>query len=294
MIDAAAVSTLILDAVAKSAPFNFIRLGDGEGLLLSGTDTMDAADLAYWRGTLGEGATISEIAALRNLLDLSARCADLLGLRTDVWNPPQSVATIHEDRPDFFDRFMREFPLRSVDRHLDRHGAHRIFGLYQWAQRQSRSANSITSSWVAYDLALRGFWDHLLEKVPAVTLIHCSQTLPDVISSRFNLVVEHIAVPDRPVDALGALPHFPKVHDEIVRHLSIPHRGRLHLVGAGIPGKHYLHVIRENGGIGLDLGALLDAWDGRSTRPLVYRDKLGDDVDTLTAPVTFQLRGSRI
>jgi len=61
-------------------------------------------------------------------------------------------------------------------------------------------------------------------------------------------------------------------------------------VGAGLIGKAYLPLIKAQGGVALDLGALLDAWEGRATRPQIYANKTANQWEQgQPVPAAFQL-----
>ena len=60
--------------------------------------------------------------------------------------------------------------------------------------------------------------------------------------------------------------------------LTVPYRGAVFLVGAGVFGKVYCHWIKARGGIAIDIGAIFDSWAqiGRGGHPVrsldVYRE----------------------
>ena len=55
-------------------------------------------------------------------------------------------------------------------------------------------------------------------------------------------------------------PHFPEGFLQTSENIDPPYRGAIYLVGAGGLGKVYCQIIKERGGIALDVGALFDAW----------------------------------
>lgn len=205
--------------------------------------------------------------------------ADLVGNRDDVWLAEPSARGITLDDPDFADRFRRSLKLREVERSIDDHAVWRLFGLHQWSIDSMPDGKPVCSSWVAYDLALQHFWERLIVRAKSVTLIHCSPTLPDRLRQVLGIEVEHIRIPDmaahrdRWPDDDGTESIYPDSYDRVQRTINVPQHGRLVLIGAGIPGKAYAATIKRQGGIALDLGGLLDAWDGRATRPLVFATK---------------------
>ena len=67
--------------------------------------------------------------------------------------------------------------------------------------------------------------------------------------------------------------HFPNRYLEILAGLHVPRQGAVFLVAAGLLGKVYCHRIQQLGGIALDIGSIVDAWMGFSTRPGQYEPR---------------------
>lgn len=65
-------------------------------------------------------------------------------------------------------------------------------------------------------------------------------------------------------------PHFPDVYRELCRTLAVPRPGAVFLVAGGLLAKIYCTVIRQRGGIAIDVGSIVDAWMGLNTRPGVF------------------------
>lgn len=57
--------------------------------------------------------------------------------------------------------------------------------------------------------------------------------------------------------------------------VSVVKPGRLFLVAGGLLGKCYINVIKEHGGVGMDIGAVADCWSGLKTRGHHYAEKPG-------------------
>jgi hypothetical protein len=196
-------------------------------------------------------------------------------------------------------RFMENFPLRRSEQAPGRDDAVRILELYRWHRARPPGGADICSQWVCYDLAFEQFWNRLLSRVDSIGLVHCSRTLPVKIRDMFGIEVESLLVPEKAIhmthfEKLTALlvdaHHYPRAFRAVSRQLERPLDGKLFFVGAGLVGKKYLEIIKRNGGVAIDVGALLDAWDGRPTRPHVYRDKVPDWNDPTRPPEVFQLR----
>jgi hypothetical protein len=82
-----------------------------------------------------------------------------------------------------------------------------------------------------------------------------------------NITLIKIPQESRFVTEQSLIEHFPDamktIEDRLVSEIE---PGDLILVGAGILGKHYCRIAKENSGVALDLGSLFDAWAGVNTR----------------------------
>ena len=281
MLAAGDVAVLIERHVKEKIPFCLIRLGDGEGNLLNLAQPR-AEDFGYFKEHFGDGVREETIIEIRNNLTAAIGTADLIGVRDDVWQAPSSARFLNENDDDFLEKFCMQFPLRAAERSIDPYGAKRLFRLFKWIGTSLPAAAAVCSQWICYDLARLGFWERLIVGCGSVSLIHCSPTLPGKVRRELDVEVESILVPDKAVQqaqwrdydaALGRSVHYPDEFVNVCDRLRGQWNGRVFLVGAGLVGKKYLQVIKENGGIALDVGALLDAWDGRATRNILYRHK---------------------
>jgi len=295
-----AIAARIEDAVRRRTPFSFVRLGDGEGCLLRHPVPLVAEDREYFKTHFGGACSYEMILAIRNNLLGAISTADLVGVRDDVLLAVDSAVLLDEGAPTFLEAFKSAVPLRKVEHGIDVYAAKRVFRLLKWFREECTCDDRLCSQWVCYDLATSGFWERLLRGGNAIGLIHCSPDLPEIIRSVCGVDVESILVPDKAVGQVqwassGGIcgDHFPHYFESVCDRLRRPLGGQVFLVGAGLVGKGYLKVIKDNGGIGLDLGALLDAWDGRATRPLVYRDKSAAWQTSATPPSEFAIGRDR-
>ena len=116
-LDTAAVIKLIDTAISSRRPFSFVRLGDGEGSLLGfSPDGANRDDRHYLQRHFEEKSNDFDILLFQDLLIEAIDSADLIGIRDDVWNASAAAKNIDADDPDFFDRFLRLFPLRDAER----------------------------------------------------------------------------------------------------------------------------------------------------------------------------------
>ncbi|WP_214473499.1 hypothetical protein [Mesorhizobium sp. dw_380] len=274
------VSQVLLRAAKRRTGFSFVRLGDSEGaLLLYDPKTATEKDYEYFHWMFGPDVDPDMLIQLARQLRAALATADLIGNRDDVWLADASAYELKLTDPDFTNRFRRSLKLREVEKSLEDHAVRRLFGLHRWSLTNMRHGVSLCSSWVPYDLALQHFWERLIVSAKSVTLIHCSPTLPDRLRQVLGVEVQHIRIPDmaahrdRWTDDDGTESIYPGSYERVQKTIDTPQGGRLVLIGAGIPGKAYAATIRRQGGVALDLGGLLDAWDDRATRPLVFATK---------------------
>jgi hypothetical protein len=295
------VKKLISNAVRNRKPFSFLRLGDGEGALLTlGESSTLSLDIKYLQGHFGAQADLATMQAIKGELNQALLGADLIGIRDDVWLADEKNNGLDESMPDFFLQFMSVFPQRNLARKMiDEHAARRVWRLFNWAQKEYPNNIPACSQWINYDLATLGFWKDLVRSLPRINIIHCSPNLPDKLTKLWGIPVRSFLVPDKASQQIQWTdlnimhpPHYPDVFSHVREDISNKCEGEVFFVGAGLAGKGYMRTIKENNGIALDLGALLDAWDDRATRPQIYSHKTSNNwITGDPVPIPFTLRG---
>lgn len=282
-LSAEAVRGVLSRAMYEKKGFSFVRLGDGEGMVLACGPCPTEEETSYFQQHFGPGTDAPTILAAGVHLRQALASADLIGIRDDVWFADETLSELTGAEPDLAQRLRLGLSLRPAEKDIiDPFALRRLFGLYQWTRSELPHDASVCSSWVCYDLAHHGFWEDLLSRCGQLGLIHCSPGLPAKLSQRFGIEVEYIPVPDMWISRAhwsgddGSEDIYPAAFERVSARLSRPLHGKLFLVGAGIFGKHFMAQVKNNGGVAIDVGALLDAWDGRSTRPLVYASKASD------------------
>jgi len=297
-LDAQTLAKRLQQAVEARDPFAFVRLGDGEGALLAYPQHSEPQDLAYLHSHFGEQITHDGITTIQHGLQSAIAAADIIGLRDDIWLGDARLDDLHEQAPDFFERFRASFPLRHREAHnIDEHGARRVWRLFDWARQHYPMATPACSQWASYDIAAADGWRAMLKGVDRLNLVHCSPHLPALLQQRWNIPVRAFTVPDKAVQqqqwqehGLAPQPHFPDAFWRLCDALHGQCAGEVFLVGAGLIGKAYLPLIKAQGGVALDLGALLDAWEGRATRPQIYANKTANQWEQgQPVPAAFQL-----
>lgn len=298
MMDAAAVADLLHANVARRRPFSFIRLGDGEGTLSAFSDASRLEDLVYFHSHFGPEVSIDQVRQIRANMEQAIASADLIGVRDDISDAAPGATGLDPCDGRFHENFREMFVLRPVERNLKPYAARRIFNLFRRVEEGFPQQPALCSQWVCYDLAKLGFWDDLLSGIGRVSIITSSRTLEARLRRRFGLQVEALIVPRKAIDATRAgetgQGHYPHAYRSIRAALQRPLDGRVFLVGAGLAGKHYLHLVKQAGGIALDVGALLDAWASHATRRLVHASKAPLQASPYSAPADFRLAAGRL
>jgi len=275
------VADRIRDHIEVKKPFSYIRLGDGEGALLSYQPaSATEEDVAYFKTHLGDAATPENLLLLQEKLEGALAGADLIGIRDEVWTAVPTVNDDDESLAEFRQRLaLREAELKIVQGHALK----RVHGLYSWLRRQPMAdGREWCSQWIHWDLQLAGFWQRLLPRCGSLTVINASPTVRATMEKHLGVAIDQIRVPEKhivrsrwPDDSGEAA--FPDAYERVAKQLDRPLSGKVFVVAAGLVGKSFCHLIKANGGVALDLGALLDAWDGRSTRPVIYASKIAVD-----------------
>jgi len=87
--------------------------------------------------------------------------------------------------------------------------------------------------------------------------------------------------------------HFPDEFDRTMQALQVAYRGQLFLVGAGICGKVYCHRVRDLGGVGLDIGAVCDAWLNIPSRIPVFRTLYDPQSDNVPESLLLEYQANK-
>lgn len=118
-----------------------------------------------------------------------------------------------------------------------------------------------------FTLLLHGHLDRLIRDSVNVTLITSRDIAPG-FRRKFNKPhTRQITIPgEARWMGVGERRHVPDVYNELIQTLEIRERGELFLIGAGLATKKYCQVVRDRGGIALDLGSVFDLWAGAATR----------------------------
>ena len=265
-------------ALSNRQPFSLIRLGDGEGLLLSLSLDSNFGDIRYLISHFGPtGVTIRQAMHLSQLLKSAISTADILGMRTDILDVDFPASLFQVDNQRFEREFKERFRLRDAERDVQYAGCRRLALLHRSLKDFCFDSDSrFSSAWIHYDLVTTGHLYNWLKAQDRIGLITGIPELPSRVEKVFDLRVRSYHIPDmfgRAGDPAISGEHYPKRFHELRKSLTVDFPGMLFLVGAGICGKVYCQWIKEMGGVAIDVGSVFDSWMGRATRPTVFRAK---------------------
>jgi len=248
-------------ALSAATPFMMIRIGDGEANLLRlaehpGDSEMKWVD-ALFRLHDNQALGIDESRTFARDLSESIRAADVVGLR------PLCPAPLDQH----FNAISQTIESGDIRAALG------MIGAFTHADRALKDGELrhavVTSAWV--HLPLMEHLDRLLDGARRVIVISGRQELAPLFSRKLaDRLSAFLAIPLQASDQ--ALPartfHYPGRYRQIIEALRTDLRGTLVLVGAGIFGKKYCAVAKENGAVALDMGSAFDVLAGIRTRPV--------------------------
>jgi hypothetical protein len=248
----------ILQAVRTHSPFALVRLGDGEGAMLN-------------LGAFDEYA-------FRPLYDANRddRVANWFGAKF-AWRETGFIDFAHTIKDELTQFDIIGIPYEGWIRHeyqiASLLGVPSLVNIFRFFLTLPPNLG-ICSQQIHIDLHTSGLAEAIFREVDSVSIISCLEDLPALLARRFGLKGARLyRIPgeqgSRHIlgDAITAGVHYPDRFSELQAELAQPHHGRVFLIAAGLPGKFYATTIRKHGGIALDLGSVVDAWTGRSTRP---------------------------
>lgn len=226
---------LVNKAIAEKQPFSFVRMGDGESIVIGypefTTEREATARYAKWFA-LPEGPT-AWMHLVSTMIRDACEYADIVGL------PGPRHASLGKS-------------WRNVEVFAKRYGI--------------LSGHTCQMDFVI-DLQMRDDFRRLI-RGKSVRCITC-RNVSGVLRTLGASTVETFYLPPQVKPAFGTdyskAPHYPECFTSIQEWIkSTP--GGIYLVGAGGLGKIYCQWVKELGGVALDIGSTFDGWAGYPTR----------------------------
>jgi hypothetical protein len=230
----------IITYLNAKQPLSVVRYGDGEAMVLKGFN--DKENLHFiLKKLLGYVPSVSHIMAIRHNLIQAYREADIIGI---------PVTNRHMSDPNSYWHKSGAILESSVG-------------------KEYLEKLEITNIDVHSHFLNQRYYDQLLNGIETLCYISCRQ-LDDAFKRRYNIkkVYSFIIAPEMYyTPGYDGLQHFPDQYNEIKEWVeTIPVKGNLCLVGAGVVGKIYNNWFRDQGGVSMDIGSIFDSWAGKLTR----------------------------
>lgn len=256
----AEVADDITDALAAGRPYSLLRVNDGEGAFLHlslGDESRYAAlyrrNRIEWHGVIFGNADLLYdpywLSLTRRFSDNLWK-ADCLGA-DQAWGIPGEYAWAS----------IRNVPcLFNIVRKFEQMDA---------AGELARKPISLCNPQINQHLLTEGHLERIIGSQKRIGLISAHAALPGALQRKFGLeeVVYHQTSGEAKVAAAkGQVEPLQVWHERICAALEQSEPGMLWIVCAGMMSKIYCEIIKDAGGVGLDVGAVADIWMRAPTR----------------------------
>ncbi|MCP9926747.1 hypothetical protein [Cyanobium sp. CH-040] len=281
---------MIEKSLSNQEGLSLIRIGDGEGVTIAKPLLTESVLGDYIASHFGQ-ISQQDLDRLATLTKQSCLNASIVGVRPDIIGGDFHERWLKLKPNDLINKVKEVFQLRPAEKErLGYEAALRlaILGL-EMRKDLIPATTPLASAWCHYDMSASGFLARMIVSQKSVGIISRHTELHNLLSAH-DIKTDFYEVPSRyNRRGEGWKQHYPARFNEILDSLRIRFNGQLFLVGAGICGKTYCNRIAELGGIGLDVGSVLDGWLGLNTRPLVMQSKFGADMLPKELTLAYQL-----
>ena len=260
------ITDLIAKALETKTPFSVIRIGDGEGNLMTYLKYPDTPniDITVANAIINAQADTflashCQLLLIRELMNASTQNADIVGVR-GLWHPKRPVDKLTSKS---FEKCMTALKrdIRGIS------GVHRSthFMLDLCTKRKLDNSKIIASAHL-YLSILQGI-DKIVKSSKSVLLITNHHEAHQSFKERWNNKdIKIISIgknQQRP--SMSMEPDFLyQTHQQIPSNLE----GTLCLIGAGPWSEIYCSFVKDRGGVAVDLGSGFDLIRGKRTRPI--------------------------
>jgi len=246
----------LLNAIIASKPYSFIRLGDGEGTFMLDGDESQALTyqnemLTIWYGI--ESVTNEQRNELKTSLLTAIKSADLVGV-------PDLVHQIYDYKP--------------YDCRLN--SAYASINEYAFENPYKNYCSAYINQHLLQTNQLKTLLSYSKRKVVTISG-HDPSLIERVFNEQLGLdIAELYTIPteQRFAEKFGVehnQPHYPSFYSDLCEEIiANDFNDKLVLVGAGFLGKFYCHLIKQQGGIALDIGSVFDYMLGHRTRKFFF------------------------
>lgn len=244
-MDGFAVAVELRKRIVEKTPSSLVRLGDGEAALLLAQDVSLhelSRCLKVWFGH--RKVSFCEVEKMSMLLKGSLHSADIIGI------PRVEQGELNICYQMLLDNLEQFIP----------------------TAKSLILTDAAIHRYLQYGLLFR----YLLRDIPFLGLI-TSRDIRHRLSNTFGIknIELHQIRGEATHPGRITLPHYPEGYERIMGNLSVPFKGAVYLVGAGWCGKIYCDLIKQQGGIAIDIGSIFDSWSNTPSRLLHPSHSLG-------------------
>lgn len=228
----------LLHAVETRTPFSFVRIGDGEGIVMGYPEytSLNRCLQRYEKWFRSDVLTQQNMLALSTSIREACRKADIVGL------PSPRHMGLGKD-------------WQNVRRYMES------------LSIVSKSTITCAMDYVI-DLQVRGEYRKFLQRrdIRCITCRNVTKQLRSlgVASSDIFFLPPQIK-PACGADYSSGEQHYPNLYEKIHEWIA-KKSGGIYLIGAGGLGKVYCQWVKESGGVAIDIGSVFDGWAGLPTR----------------------------
>ena len=246
--------------ITSREPFSFVRCGDGEGRLLGFPGYF--SEFTMLREVIGYQFGPSAVDKLRNVYEANRMNAILNDLRGILLPSLSSANVIGIPSPI---HFAVEAKHDNVSGLLGLASAASFFYLHN---NFLSNKELLVDTFVARALLVNGGIARIVRNEVFLGII-CNSSIKVEMQARWKIpeIAEYLIPPHYTTIGTNDV-HYPDAFWRICDNIDVPFQGAVFLVGAGILGKVYCEVIKQRGGIALDIGAVFDAWSGHGHRDM--------------------------
>ena len=229
---------IINEHLKTKTPISITRLGDGEALLLNTTETITPNPLNRWlKKQFNYVMDRKLVLEIKQLVMEGYDKSDIIGVPTQKHR--DTGGQYWRDAEDKLIELVpstKNKPKASIDLHTD--------------------------------LLQSGLLDKLLYAQDELIYLSCRH-LDKELESKYNLKVtsKHVTPQQKFEFNRIQSKYYPDDYKDVVKFIKkVDCKGKLCLVGTGMLGKYYTSLLKEHGGIAVDIGHVFDKWAGMITR----------------------------
>jgi hypothetical protein len=247
-------------AIAARTPFSVVRLGDGEGRLLGYPWLLSEAEMV--NETIGYMFGREAVASLSRTLGAKGLSHAVITLQRLVVQAVSNADCVGLPAPLHFNRYA-EMP-EGHERDKRRNGLVGMAGALLGAAKYISHLpdDRLFDTYIFSGVHHKKLFEQFLNDLEFVGVVSHTDFTSRIVEHFRIRAALHIRIPGHQSFMPSAELHFPNSYEAVIERLLVPFPGAVFLVAAGYLGKAYCDVIKQRGGIAIDIGAVFDAWFG--------------------------------